>query len=63
MSERVPNPGVSREQRISDDGLHRLEKQLQSGVRIARPVLLQWVKRYGEPARAIIEQHGYTLEE
>ncbi len=41
-------PGVSREQRISDEGLKRLQKQLQSGVRISEPVLEQWVKRYGD---------------
>jgi hypothetical protein len=34
-----PAPGVSREQRISDEGLQRLQKQLQSGVRISDRVL------------------------
>ncbi len=61
MTDRKPSPGVSREQRISDDGLARLQKQLESGVRIAKPVLQQWVKRYGEAAREIIEQYGYRV--
>jgi hypothetical protein len=47
-------PGVSREQRISDEGLMRLEKQLQSGINISTPVLNQWVKRYGDDARELI---------
>lgn len=63
MSEKKPAPGVSRDNRISDDGLERLRKQLSSGVRISKPVLMQWVKRYGDSARDIIEQHGYRLEE
>jgi len=63
MSNRRPDPGVSREQRISDDGLERLRKQLDHGARIARPVLQQWIKRYGDAARKLIEQHGYRLED
>jgi len=50
-------PGVSREQRISDEGLKRLQKQLQSGVRISEPVLQQWVKRYGDAAKDIIQKY------
>ena len=50
-------PGVAREQRISDEGLKRLEKQLQSGVRISEMVLQQWVKRYGDEAKKIIEKY------
>ncbi len=63
MSEKKPSPGVSRDNRISDDGLARLRKQLDSGVRISKPVLMQWVKRYGDSARDIIQQYGYRLEE
>ena len=63
MSEKKPSPGVSRDNRISDDGLARLRKQLNSGVRISKPVLMQWVKRYGDSARDIIQQYGYRLEE
>ena len=50
-------PGVSRSQRISDEGLARLDKQLRSGVKISRVVLDQWVKRYGDKATAIIERY------
>lgn len=53
-----PDPGVSREQRISDEGLRRLEKQLQSGVNISASVLQQWIKRYGEAAAAIIDKYN-----
>ena len=63
MNEKKTAPGVSRDNRISDDGLARLRKQLDSGVRISKPVLMQWVKRYGDSARDIIEQYGYRLEE
>jgi hypothetical protein len=50
-------PGVSRGQRISEEGLRRLQIQLQSGVRISEPVLQQWVKRYGNAARDIIQKY------
>ena len=50
-------PGVSREQRISDEGLQRLERQLQRGARISEPVLAQWIRRYGEPAKALIQKY------
>ena len=56
-------PGVSRENRISKDGLARLSKQLEKGVKISQQVLQQWVKRYGDDARKIIEQHGIHLDE
>ena len=63
MVRKAPSPGVSREERISDEGLLRLEKQLSSGVRIGVPVLVQWVRRYGEPAREMIKKHGqYSVE-
>ena len=51
-------PGVSREQRLSEEGLQRLDKQLGSGVRISQQVLAQWIKRYGEAAVEIIKLHG-----
>jgi len=50
-------PGVSREQRISDEGLKRLEKQLQCGVNISEQVLNQWLMRYGKAARDLIEKY------
>jgi len=56
-----PVPGVSRQQRISDEGLQRLEKQLSSGPNISAMVLKQWVKRYGDAARNLIRKYDrYT---
>lgn len=52
------SPGVSREQRLSEEGLQRLEKQLTSGARMSQQVLDQWIKRYGEAAIEIIKKHG-----
>lgn len=57
MIEPEGKPGVSREQRISDEGLQRLERQLQRGAKINEPVLAQWIRRYGEPARALIQKY------
>jgi len=63
MTHKNLTPGVSRDYRISNEGLVRLEKQLARGVKVARPVLAQWIKRYGEPARQIIKKHGlYNAE-
>lgn len=56
------SPGISREQRLSDEGLTRLEKQLKSGVKISSPVLSQWVKRYGEPAIEIIQKYKPSFQ-
>ena len=50
-------PGISRAERIADVGLDRLEKQLESGIKISSPVLAQWIKRYGDSARRIIKKH------
>ena len=50
-------PGVSREERISADGLLRLEKQLKAG-NISAMVLKQWIKRYGDSARSLIKKYG-----
>ncbi|OOZ38707.1 hypothetical protein BOW53_14375 [Solemya pervernicosa gill symbiont] len=58
MDGRKPIPGVSREQRLSDQGLQRLERQLKSKTRISDRVLAQWVKRYGEPARELLKKYG-----
>jgi hypothetical protein len=58
MSERKPTPGVTREERLSDEGLRRLENQLQRGSPMSRLVLAQWIKRYGEAAREIIKRCG-----
>jgi len=56
-------PGVSRDNRISNEGLERLEKQLARGVKIARPVLAQWIKRYGDPAKRIIKKYSLYSSE
>ena len=57
----MSDPGVSREQRISDEGLKRLEKQFNSGVKPSSMVLKQWIRRYGEPARVLIKKYDmYT---
>ena len=57
MNNQIPNPGVSREERISDEGLQRLEKHLKNGARMSHPVLQQWIKRYGDSARKLIRQY------
>ena len=58
MTPKKSTSGVSREQRIADEGLRRLEKQLQSGIRISAMVLQQWVKRYGDEAQIIIQRYN-----
>ena len=63
MTNNKPTPGVSRGNRIYNEGLERLEKQLARGVKIARPVLAQWVKRYGDSARHIIKKYGLYCSE
>ncbi len=63
MSKKAAAPGISRTNRISDEGLRRLEKQLSSGINISAVVLIQWVKRYGDEAREIIKKYGrYSVE-
>lgn len=57
MNNNIPGPGVSRSDRLSDEGLNRLEKQLESGINISSKVLTQWIKRYGDSARKIIKKH------
>ena len=63
MNEKIPQPGVSRKNRLSDEGLQRLEKHLAAGTRISRPVLAQWIKRYGDAAREIMQQHKINLND
>ncbi|MFK5985660.1 MAG: hypothetical protein QM479_09555 [Pseudomonadota bacterium] len=50
------SPGISRHNRISDEGLLRLENQLNNG-QISHQVLEQWIKRYGDKAIEIIEYY------
>ncbi|WP_456405968.1 hypothetical protein, partial [Thiolapillus sp.] len=56
-----PKPGVSREQRLSTEGLQRLEKQLQSAAGISDRVLAQWIRRYGDAAKQLILASGRDL--
>lgn len=65
MSTKQPKPGVSRSERLSEEGLERLENQLARGIKIGQPILAQWIKRYGEPARHLIkkyDQYNINLE-
>jgi len=56
-----PKPGVSREQRLSAEGLERLEKQLHSAAGISDQVLAQWIHRYGDAAKRLILASGRDL--
>jgi hypothetical protein len=56
MTPRKPAPGVSRDARISDEGLQRLERQLKAGT-VSAAVLEQWVRRYGDAARELIDKY------
>jgi hypothetical protein len=58
MTETERRPGIGRDQRISQEGLERLARQMQSGAAISDQVLTQWIRRYGEPARRIIRDQG-----
>ena len=58
MKDRQPSPGISRTERLSDEGLQRLDRQLATGSQISDAVLAQWLRRYGDDARALIWQHG-----
>jgi len=62
VTQKKSTPGVSREQGLSDEGLQRLQKQLASGIRISDMVLQQWIKRYGDEARVIIQRYGKTRD-
>ena len=53
----VCEPGISRGDRISDEGLQRLERQLQRGARISSQVRTQWIKRYGKRAADILKKY------
>lgn|GEM_PF-820302 len=58
MNDRLRKPGIERLERFSEEGLERLERQLDHGSHISDRVLAQWIRRYGESARAIIRRHG-----
>ena len=63
MKRKIPSPGVERLERLSEEGLRRLEHQLVSGAMINTAVLAQWIRRYGEPARELIKLHGQYSDE
>jgi hypothetical protein len=59
----MADPGVSREERISDEGLARLEKQLELGIKISEQVLQQWVRRYGDAARDLLKKYHCEVDD
>ena len=59
----MSDPGVSREKRISDEGLARLEKQLKLGIKTSEPVLQQWVRRYGDAARDLLKKYHREIDD
>ncbi len=61
MSQRSPAPGVERVNRMSDEGLQRLEHQLSRGG-ISDAVLAQWIRRYGTTARKLIRQYDRYID-
>ncbi len=58
----MADPGVSREKRISDEGLARLEKHLKLGAKINAQVLQQWVRRYGDDARDLLKKYHREID-
>lgn len=60
---RTPAPGVSRNERLSAEGLERLAAQLQAGINPSAVVLAQWIRRYGDAARELIRAHGQYCDE
>ncbi len=61
MKSNQPTSGISRDDRLSDEGMARLQKQLCSGARMSDEVLAQWIRRYGEAARDLIREQGRYL--
>jgi len=59
----MAGPGVSRKERISDEGLGRLEKQLKLGIKISEQVLQQWVRRYGDAARDLLKKYRREIDD
>ncbi len=53
------SPGIARSTRNSEDSLSRLQKQLHAGMGISKPVLAQWIRRYGDSAKDIIIKYDY----
>ena len=57
MSDHTKTPGISRANRLSGEGLQRLDQQLRRGGQISDAVLTQWIRRYGDAARDIIARY------
>jgi len=55
-------PGITRDNRLSQAGLARLENQLERGSQISDAVLSQWIRRYGDAARDLIRSYGRYSE-
>ena len=47
MTKPTPEPGVSRQQGLSEHGLERLELLLARGAQLSQPVLRPWIDRHG----------------
>ena len=58
MPDYKPDPGVSRKERITEEGLQRLEKQLRNGSKMQPQVLEQWIRCYGNAARDLINRYS-----
>ena len=50
-------PDISRDNRVSDEGLQRLEKQLKNNRKSSQQVLEQWIRRYGGAAQELIDNY------
>lgn len=61
MSGREARPGVSRNERISDEGLKRLEAQLSRGTVPSEVVLTQWLRRYGDAVRELLQRYNVPV--
>jgi hypothetical protein len=56
-------PGIQRTNRIADQGLVRLKRQLETGARPSKLVLAQWIRRYGDRARDLLSGYGVDVDE
>lgn len=54
----MKQPGISRDERISEEGLARLHELLARGGQVSDVVLAQWIRRYGDAAREVIRNAG-----
>jgi hypothetical protein len=55
--DRKTTPDAFAERTTAECGLAQLTKQLRTASNISNPVLLQWIRRYGEAARVIKRRH------